>query len=174
VTEALDALPLFNIGVNDRMIFLTAFALAGLAALGAERLAEEGGLRRFLLAGAGTVLALVGTFLLLRPAMAEAELTSSYIGTRFALQLVPLLLAIAAVVVISRRGGTWVRLATLACLVLLLAQRGLEAGSIYPTLPGDALHPRLPIFDHIPPGEPWRFVAVGYSFVPNAPSLYEL
>ncbi|HZF12655.1 MAG TPA: YfhO family protein [Thermoanaerobaculia bacterium] len=174
VTDALDALPLFDIGVNDRMIFLTAFALAGLAALGAERLAEAGGVRLFALAGAGTTLALVGTFLLLRPAMAEAELPSSYIGTHFALQLVPLLLAVAAVLGIALRGRHRIPLALGACLVLLLAQRGLEAGSVYPTLPGDALHPRLPIFDHIPPGEPWRFVAVGYSMIPNTPGLYEL
>src|SRR5262249_14334220 len=65
-------------------------------------------------------------------------------------------------------------LSILACLVLLLAQRGLEVGTVYPTLSGEALHPRLPIFDHIPPGQPWRFVAVGYSFVPNAPALYAL
>src|SRR5262249_24889714 len=155
----------FDIGVNDRMIFLTAFASAGLAALGAERLREEGGVRRFVLAAAGTAVALAGLVLLLRPSPAEAELPSSYLGARRALQPAPLLPALAAVVAIAGRARprppreSFVPLSIAACLVLLLAQRGLEVGTVYPTLSGEALHPRLPVFDHIPPGAPWRFVA---------------
>jgi hypothetical protein len=171
VTDALDSLPLFDIGVNDRLIFLTVFALAGLAALGVERLRAEGGTRLFVLAAGGAAVALAGLFLLLRPSMAAAGLPSSYIGTHFALQMVPLLLALAAVAVLGRSRAS---LAVAVCLVLLLAQRGLEAGTVYPTLHGDTLHPRLPAFDHITPGGPWRFTAIGYTLIPNLSALYEL
>ncbi|HEV7517562.1 MAG TPA: YfhO family protein [Thermoanaerobaculia bacterium] len=171
VTDALDALPLFDIGVNDRLVFLAAFAIAGLAALGTERLHEEGGVRLFGLAAAGTAVVLTGLFLLLRPSMAEAGLTSSYIGGRFALQIVPLLLTLAAVALLGR---SRTRLAVVVCLALLLVQRGLEAGPVYPTLAADTLHPRLPAFDHIPPGTPWRFTAIGYTLIPNLSAFYEL
>ena len=174
VTDALDALPLFDIGVNDRLVFLTAFALAGLAALGTERLLaqrEEGGIRDFVLAGVGTAVVLTGLFLFLRPGMASAGLTSSYRGGHLALQLVPLLLAVAAVAAFGRSRP---RLAVAVCLVLLLAQRGLEAGPVYPTVHADSIHPRLPVFDHIQTAEPWRFTAIGYTLIPNIPALYEL
>jgi membrane protein YfhO len=180
VTDALTALPLFNIGVNDRLIFLTVFAVAGLASLGAERLGEAGGVRLFALATAGTALAVAGLFLLLRPGMADAGLPSSYMGARLALQLAPLLLALLAVTAVAflrkRRAplAPFAPLAISLCLVLLLAQRGLEASPIYPTVSADAIHPRLPAFDHIPTAEPWRFVAVGYTLIPNLSAFYEL
>jgi len=85
--------------------------------------------------------------------------------------MVPLLLALAAVAFLGRsRMG----IAIAACLALLLAQRTLEAGTVYPTLHGDTIHPRLPAFDHIPPGTPWRFAAIGYTLIPNLSALYEL
>jgi hypothetical protein len=174
VTDALDSLPLFDIGVNDRLIFLTAFGIAGLAALGTERLLErreEGGIRLFALAGAGTVAVLTGLFLFLRTNMADAGLSSSYLGAHFALQVLPLLLALAAVVLFLRSRP---RIALGICLVLLLAQRGLEAGPVYPTVHADSIHPRLPVFDHIQTAEPWRFTAIGYTLIPNIPALYEL
>jgi hypothetical protein len=171
VTDALDSLPLFDIGINDRLIVLTAFAVSGLAALGVERLRAPGGTRLFLFAAGGSAAALASLFLLLRPSMAAAGLPASYVGGRFALQMVPLLAALAAVAFLARRRAG---LAVAVCLVLLLAQRGLEAGTLYPTLPGDSLHPRLPAFDHIPPNVPWRFMALGYRFLPNASTFYEL
>jgi hypothetical protein len=171
VTDAVDALPLFDIGVNDRLVFLTVFALAALAALGAERLREPGGVRLFCLAAAGTAVTLTGLFLLLRPQMLAAGLTSSYMGAHFTLEVVPLLLALAAVALL---GGSRPRLAVAICLLLLLAQRVPEAGGVHPTLSADTPHPRLPIFDHIPTAEPWRFVGVGYTFIPNISALYEI
>jgi hypothetical protein len=174
VTDALDALPLFDIGVNDRLIFLTAFAIAGLAALGTERLLErrqEGSLRHFALAAAGTAAVLTGLFFLLWTNMADAGLSPSSMGAHLALQVVPLLLALAAIVLFLRSRP---RLALGICLVLLLAQRGLEAGPVYPTVHADAIHPRLPVFDHIQTAEPWRFTAIGYTLIPNIPALYEL
>ncbi|HEV7516909.1 MAG TPA: YfhO family protein [Thermoanaerobaculia bacterium] len=171
VTDALASLPLFDIGINDRLIFLTAFALAGLSALGAERLREEGGARLFVLAAAWAAVAMAVLFLLLRPSFAAAGLSSSEVAGRFALQMVPLLLALAAVALLGqRRAG----LAVASGIVLLLAQRGLEAGSVYPTLHAGSLYPRLPAFDHIPPQVPWRITALAYTFLPNTPAFYGL
>jgi hypothetical protein len=171
VTDALASLPLFDIGINDRLIFLTAFALAGLSALGAERLREQGGARLFVLAAAGAAVAMAVLFLLLRPSFAAAGLSSSEVAGRFALQLVPLLLALAAVALLGqRRAG----LAVASGIVLLLAQRGLEAGSVYPTLHAGSLYPRLPAIDHIPPQVPWRIAALRFTFLPNTPAFYGL
>ena len=170
-TDLLGVLPLFNIGSNDRLIFLTLFALAAFAVLGVERLREAGGVRLFAAAALGTALAVLGIYFLTRPEMAAAGLPSSYTAGRLALQLVPLLAALGLVAAWGRsRAGAAVAL----CLALLLAQRTVEAGSLYPSLAADSIHPRLPALDHIPPGEPWRFVAVGYTFLPNTPTFYEL
>jgi hypothetical protein len=171
VSDALASLPLFAIGINDRLIFLTAFALAGLSALGAERLREEGGARLFVLAAAGATVSLAVLFLLLRPSFAAAGLSSSEVAGRFALQMMPLLLALAAVALLGRRRAG---LAVASGIVLLLAQRGLEAGSLYPTLHAGSLYPRLPAFDHIPPQVPWRIAALRFTFLPNTPAFYGL
>src|SRR5262249_327777 len=159
-------LPLYDIAANDRLIFLTSFALAGLSALGAERLREEGGSGIFVLAAGGTALALSGLFLLLRPSMAAAGLPASYPRRPFPLTGPPPPRPPAAVAPVSRSQRSRAGLAVAVGLALLLAQRGLEAGTVYPTLDGNALHPHLPAFDHIPPGTPWRFAGVGYTLLP--------
>jgi hypothetical protein len=61
-----------------------------------------------------------------------------------------------------------------AALVLLLAQRWGEESRLYPTLPAAAFSPHVSILDGIPRGEPFRFAAIGPSFLPNVSILYHL
>jgi hypothetical protein len=61
-----------------------------------------------------------------------------------------------------------------ASLLLLLVQRGLEAGRVYGTFPSRAFYPPLPVLDPIPRDAPWRFTASSFLFVPNISALYEV
>jgi hypothetical protein len=90
---------------------------------------------------------------------------------RFLMQIAPVLVAALAVVALSR--GPRARIG-LALLAILLVQRTLEAGNLYPIHPSRAFYPPLSVLEAIPRGEPYRFVSLGYSFIPNAAALYDL
>jgi hypothetical protein len=64
--------------------------------------------------------------------------------------------------------------AVTGCVVLLLVQRGLEEGDVYPTAPAASFYPPLSVLDKIPRAAPYRFTAVGINFVPNIASMYDL
>lgn len=171
VTDAVAKLPLFDIAITDYLVFLAAFATCGLAALGADRLADGEGRRAFLL---GTVLSLFGIgglFLWLEPAMRQLDMSEAFLRRRLLLELLPLgvgLLFLAA----RRPQGT--RAALAAVLILFAAMRRLEAGEVYPTCPARAFAPYLAVLDGIPRGTPDRIVGKGFTLIPNAAALYEL
>jgi hypothetical protein len=171
--DALAKVPGFDMALNDRMAMFAAFATAGLAALGADLLEQEPKrARAFGIAAAAVALALVLLNLRLRPRLEAIGMTAAQLRDHALVQLVPL--AAGAILLaapgIRRRG----RLVSAFLLVILLGQRRLEAGSVYPTYPARAFYPPIPLFDRIPRGAPWRFAAVGYALVPNASTLYEL
>jgi hypothetical protein len=95
----------------------------------------------------------------------------AYFGYRVLLQTLPLaLLAALAWPWRIVQGGF---LASSA-LLLLLAQRRFEEGNFYPTFPNRAFYPSLAVLEKVPRTLPYRFTAVGYTFVPNIAALYEL
>ncbi|HEY1434630.1 MAG TPA: hypothetical protein VGG65_04595, partial [Thermoanaerobaculia bacterium] len=171
VSDAVLRLPLFEMSVIEYMAFFSAFALCGLAALGAERLARGQGRTALLwgsaltLAGAGLVLAR------LWPRRATFALSDGFLNRRLALMIVPTILVALAFLLLART--RWPR-AVVAIPLLLLAARVAEAGGLYPTCPSAALIPRVAPLDAIPRGAPDRFVAVGPTFLPNAATLYGL
>ncbi len=171
VTDAIAKLPLFDIGINERMVFLGAFATAGLAALGAERLRTLER-RRFAIWSGGAALAAV-SLLYVRggPRFASLALPSEFFRDRFLYQAVPLAASVLLFAVMPRRRAA---AAVAACLVLLLVERRLEEGDIYPTYRASAFYPGLASFRDIPRELPWRTTAVGVAFVPNIAALYEL
>jgi hypothetical protein len=170
VTDALTSLPLFDITVTDYFVFLAAFAVCGLAALGTDRLLAGEGRRLFLGSAAVCTLAVAMLYLLREPGMRRLDMPISYLHRRVLLEIAPLAIAAAFVAVnpLRRRilGG--------ALVVLLASGRLLEAGGIYPACKASALAPPLPVLDAIPRGEPVRMLALGLTFVPNASALYEL
>jgi len=170
VADAVSALPLFDIGLNDRMVFLAAFAAAALAALGFERLREAG--PRLLIAGSLAGLAvLIGLYVGRShrnfPAL---NMPPSYFRYRFLLELVPLVLAAGLWVFLRSRAPRG--LGPSAVLLLLIAQRGLEAGGFYPTYPARSFYPPLRLLDGIPKKAPERMTAIGFTFIPNIAELY--
>ena len=178
VTDVVASLPLFDIGLNDRLVFLAAFAVSGLAALGAERLREGGGIRILAAGALVSVAAIVAVFLDVRPTLSRLDVEDAYLRDRLLVQLVPLLLVgVGAVFVlfspVAARTRRAVRVAA-GALLLLLVQRGLEAGRTYATFPNRAFYPPLAVLDPIPRDAPWRFTAAGFLFIPNISALYEL
>jgi len=163
-------LPGFALALNYRLVFLAGLGLAGLAAIGAQELLEEKPARRLASACAGSAVTIFLVFLLVRtPVLVPRGLSPGFVWTQLAFELVPVLLLL---IVASRWHGP--RLAT-AALALLVAQRGLEMGGVYPTLPPSTLAPRLPALASVPlSSEPCRVVATGETLRPNGAALYRL
>ena len=169
----MSALPLFDIAINSRMVFLASFAIAALAALGLQRLLERGGSRLFVAGALVSILAVGGLCYQARARLAERPMPPEYFRGRILLQVVPLALAAALVLAASRRGRGFEFLGA-AFLVLLVAQRGLEKRDVYPTYPSRAFYPPLSLLDAIPRRAPDRMTAVGFTFIPNIAALYEV
>ncbi len=172
-------LPGFALALNYRLVFLAGLGLAGLAAVGTQELMDSrerlagrpaSGLAR---AAAAVLAAILAAFLAARsPVLAARGLPPRFVWTQLAFELVPVaLLALAAA---TDRSAGGFRVAAVA-LFLLVAQRSLEMGGIYPTLPPSTLAPALPALASVPlSSEPCRVVAVGETLRPNGAALYRL
>jgi hypothetical protein len=177
LTRALSTLPLFDIALNERMVFLAAFGVSALAALGAESVLEEHR-ERWVAVASLAGLALLGAVVwLLRREVPPPSMSPEYFRYRLLLQAAPLLLLAAAAIRAagdsSHRGSAGLSAAS-AALFLLLVQRGLEERDLYPTYPNRVFYPSLASLERIPRELPYRMTAVGFSFVPNIAALYEL
>jgi Bacterial membrane protein YfhO len=169
--DATSMLPGFRMALNYRLVFLAGFGLAGLAALGAQRLAEPRAARSLTWACAGWTLAIGAAFLLSRGVFHERGLPREFVLGGLALEAVPLLI-LGASSLVGRIAG--VPLAACA-LGLLVAQRGAEMAGTYPTLPASTLAPPLPTLASIPlSSEPCRVVAAGDALRPNGSAFYRL
>jgi hypothetical protein len=105
-------------------------------------------------------------YVLAVPVFRERNLTAGFTRPSLVFEVVPVVLLLAASFV--SRG----QLASVA-LVLLVGQRFFEMRGVYPTLPARALAPPLPVLSSMPKTvEPYRVVAAGGTFRPNAAALY--
>ncbi|HVT44077.1 MAG TPA: YfhO family protein [Thermoanaerobaculia bacterium] len=169
VTTILGRIPLFDIAINNRLVFAALFALAALAALGVEAWLERGRpVAMPLLLISSSVLFAIATAVLW-PAM-RAELSARYLTAESVkLILPPLLCGLALLPARGRAIGAAV------LLVLLVAQRTAEMGSYYPTLPARMFYPPIPGFEAFPRGDdPYRIVGHEFTFIPNTATMYEL
>jgi len=179
-------LPLLSMALNERLVFVGAFATAALAALGVEawlRRGEEGeparAARELAAACAAVLLAWGASLMLLAPLGRKAGFSGRGIESWAAWSFVPLLAVtlIAAFAAVPRFSRRRVLGWAAAALVLTLAlQRTGEMGSFYPTLPARAFYPRVEPLDALPPPgeEPWRFVGQGLQLIPNQAAFYEI
>ena len=173
IADAVSALPLFDIGLNDRMVFLAAFAVSALAAMGLEELRERPRARPVVIGALAGAVLLTSLYVLRTRWHWEAlNMPPGYFRYRFLLQLLPLLLAAGMWLAFGRRGRF--ELAACAVLALFLAQRRLEEGWLYPTYPSRAFYPPLRLLDPVPRNAPERMTAVGFTFIPNIAALYEV
>jgi len=146
--HALHAVPLFDIAINERFAFAAVFAVAMLAAIAIDALQPR---VAAVLIAAGAVLAVA------------AMLTHTW--TLMPAELLPL--AAVALLVLMR----W-RYTPIAILALVLIQRAIVDGGIYPALPRDLFYPRAPVLDAVRTGD--RIIGVGQTLIPNTSAMYGL
>jgi len=171
ITDAICALPLFDIALNERLIFLAAFAAAMLAALGTEKILSEGAKLQLAVAVIGVLVLLVVGYVLLERRLLALPMPPAYLHLQFLLQAVPL--GLLGIWVLGRGTGSR-RVTGGVILGLVLAQRAAEGALLYPVFPDRAFYPPLRLLDGIPRNTPFRTTAVGFNFIPNISALYEL
>ncbi|HYK42689.1 MAG TPA: hypothetical protein VE007_09885 [Thermoanaerobaculia bacterium] len=167
--DLLTRFPGFALALNYRLVFLAGFGISGLAALGAERVLEDGAWRRLAIVSAACVLVLAAAVLAARTLFHERGLPFGFVVRQATFEIAPLaLLALAALA--WRRNGARV---LAAGIVLLAAQRALEMGGTYPARPRTELAPPLPELDGVR-RDPGRVVGRGGDLRPNGAALLGL
>jgi hypothetical protein len=177
VGDLLHALPLFDIALNERLAFAAVFALCVLAAFtvdvvgSRERVAGTSRQSR----AAATLIAiplllLIATGLgamFLRDGEIAAGTDPTLIIILTLAELVPLA-ALALLLAFRAHPAT--------VLALVLAQRLLSDGGIYPTLPEKAFYPEVPVLREIAKDTqtPFRITGLAYALVPDTAALYGL
>lgn len=164
LAKLVHALPLFDITLNERLGFAAAFALAVLAALGAEHLHRR---------AATITLGIVLLFL----AAATLYVTRTFVieaGPRdwgkFTMHAELAGLGLAIVIVAMRT-----RYALHALLALLLVQRVLSVGGVHKSFPREAAYPPMKIFEPMKNvREPFRIAGVHWALLPGTNALYGL
>ena len=182
VAHLLHALPLFDIAVNDRLQFPAAFCVALLAGMAVDWLWDTGrpaagvtaGRRPALRVAAVVMLlgaALLAGTLVLRSARIAAGVDPDLLTTLAAAELASVF---ALSLLLAFRTPS--RIALPAVLALVLLQRTLVDGAMYPTLPARAFYPDLPILRAMQNDRsgPFRMVGLHYAFLPDAAALYGL
>src|SRR5262249_48772215 len=93
ITDAVAALPLFDMSLTDYFVFLAVFGTCGLAALGLEQLSGGRSVGLFLVSAAVVGVAVLGLFAGSLPRMRELALTNGFLAGRLVLELAPVLLS---------------------------------------------------------------------------------
>ena len=161
VSRILHALPLFNIALNERYVYGAAFFLSILAAIGADnwRPGPTGATVVLVIAAVlGVAAAIVS------PSQLQLHLPASMIRVNVFAELVPLL-----VIFVLLAARTAPCAAVAAVLVLLLAQRMIEEGDVYPTLPRSVFYPEIPTIAAVPKAsaEPFRIAGAHFALIPD-------
>lgn len=164
VAQLLHKLPVFDIALNDRLVFAAAFAMAMLAGIAVDSWKRRGAM---VMAVVGLALA-IATFAIYDSQLA-AGVHATLIRNLALAELVPLVIAIVLL-------ATRARHAAIALFALVLIQRTIEDGSIYPSLHQDGFYPRVPILAAIPVNDPspFRIVGLHFALIPDGAALYGL
>jgi hypothetical protein len=169
VAPLLHELPLFSIALNDRLVFVAAFALAVLASMGVDELIERPR-RRTAIIPAVVAIALAIAFAFAWRHGVRAGVPRQMMIVLIVVELVPLV--IVAILIMK---GAPARIVALSALTFVLGQRVIEDGNIYPVAPRASFYPRIPVIDAIPRSEePFRIVSPHFGFVPNTAAFYGL
>jgi hypothetical protein len=168
----LHAMPPFDAAINERLVFVAAFALAMLAGIAVDAWPSAPGTTRIpacvvLTSGFGLALATLA----LRQGQIAQGLAPGFITMLTLADLVPLALMASMLIVRVPRS-----VVSPIVLGLLLLQRTIEDGTTYPALSASAFYPQVPILAHMQGdrGEPFRMVGLHYAFLPDAAALYGL
>jgi hypothetical protein len=168
VAHFLHWLPLFDLALNQRLAFVASFCLAVLAAIAIG--APEGKPLR-----ASAVILIVAVFVSLGAVVvwrhqSELGVDRRWMREVMAVELFPLIVMAALMAARVRRS-----ILVPTVLGLLLVQRIVADGSIYPVLPERVFYPRVPLLQAIRTGgEPFRVIGKDFAFIANSSTLYEL
>jgi hypothetical protein len=164
-------LPLFSIAINTRMITFAALGTSMLAGIGLDAFLRDGDrdALAFVVGGTTTVIAIAAAAM--TPSMLVSGLTQSFIRVGTTRELLPLLLAFAACRLLPSARTTCV-----ALVVLLIIQRGGEAGGLQPVVDPRAFYPPIAGLDHLPhdDAQPYRIVGQGTLLPPDISAHYGL
>ncbi|HSN68696.1 MAG TPA: YfhO family protein, partial [Thermoanaerobaculia bacterium] len=170
VADLLAKLPLFDIAINNRLIYAALFSVATLAALGAEAWLDRATNRPVALMMLAVLGILGAAVALAWPAMIAAGLEPSFLGKETAFLLAPLLLAAIGVAVVRAP-----RPALAMVVLLLLGQRTLEIGDEYPALPREAFYPPFAGLELLQrEGPPFRITGLHFTLIPQTATMYGL
>ena len=170
ISHVLSKLPLFDIALNQRLVYAAVLALATLAAMGLDLWLREpspalGMTQLAVFAAFAIVVAMLWL------PMQSDGLSLPYLRANAMRLLIPL--ALATAVLLQR---TPARAAATAFIALLLLQRVPADDSAFtPTYPASVLYPKTPLLDALPKtSEPYRVVGKSAALVPNTSAHYEL
>ncbi len=170
--DLLASLPLFDIALNERMIVWTLLGVCVLAALGANRFRDGEGGPAFVGGSVATLALLAWLFARVRGRLAWLGMPDDYAVSRFLLQVVPVALGLAVVLLLSRQHRA--RFGPAALLLIFAASRVLEQGGTHPTMPARTFYPSFAVLDAIPRDPAYRMAGVGGALIPNASAVYGL
>jgi hypothetical protein len=164
--EAISMLPLFDIALNERLVFLVPLAIAGMSAMALQRLA---GTKPRVVA---CVVAIIWAFLMILAwrAAGETGLSDSFREMHLTLSLATL--ATFCIVVATTRSA---RILAVALFALLVTERVAYRATLHPTLPRASFYPVVPVLKAIQDSSHGaRIVAAEFTLVPNIPTMYGL
>lgn len=172
LADLLARLPLFDIAINNRYIFVALFALSALAGLGVDEWLRRGGKSVTLVVSFGATFLLLAVLVWIkRPDMLTWGLPESFIRDGAVKLLAPLLVGVLMLLTLKANRGTYALI-----LSLLLIQRTAEMGSFQPTISAEAFYPPFPGLNILRSGSapPSRMIGLNYTFIPNTAAMYEL
>ena len=180
ISNILHRLPLFDMAINDRLAFAAACAMSILAGLAVDGLTAAGqpvGLesptyvvRRLALVTSIAAIALAaGTY-----AVWAHEVGVGVDPNVIRINALAELLPLAVIAILSLTPIRFFPL--ILILILILGQRVVEDGAIYPSLPRRAFYPKIPILSAIPKdsAEPFRVAGAHFVLIPDSAALYQL
>ena len=167
VAHLLHEIPLFDMALNERFAFTAAFAMAILAAMAADALPRK---RTAIYVGAFAVLLGVANHFVARQQIATG-VDAALVRELVLVELIPL--ALVALLFVWRS-----RYIVPAILLLVLVQRVIEDGGIYPAIDRKSFYPEVPILAELQRRNaaepPFRVTGLHYALVPDTAALYGL
>jgi hypothetical protein len=170
VSNILHKLPLFNMALNERLGFAASCALSILAGLTIDAVVEAERKRVAIIAAVIALALALGTYAAWGHEI-KAGVDPNVIRTVASAELLPLV--IVAILLFAR---TPVRIALPVVLILILGQRVVVDGSIYPSLPQHVFYPKIPLIRAIPTDskEPFRVAGEHFVLIPDSAAVYQL
>jgi len=170
VSNILHKLPLFNMALNERLAFAASCAMSILAGLTIDAVVEAGRKRVAIIAAIIALALALGTYAAWAHEI-KVGVDPNVIRIVAFAELLPL--AAVAILLFAR---TPLRFALPIILILILGQRIVEDGSIYPSLPQHVFYPKIPLIRAIPTDskEPFRVAGEHFVLIPDTAAIYQL